>query len=78
MKGRGFGIRAGDDSAWAVFEKQDEEKLPQITGPPVEVTEEEVMYVMNLAGWWEGMGEETWKKAEKAGEKAKTLSGDTK
>lgn len=73
MKGRGFGIRAGDDSAWAVFEKQDEEKLPQITGPPVEVTEEEVMYVMNLAGWWEGMGEDAWKKAEEAGEKAKTL-----
>ncbi|KAK0392366.1 hypothetical protein NLU13_1861 [Sarocladium strictum] len=78
MKGRGFGLRAGDDSAWAVFERDDEEKLPQIMGPPVEVTEEEVMYVMSLAGWWEGMGEDTWSKAERAGEKAKVVPGEAK
>uniref|UniRef100_A0A8H7NGM2 Telomeric single stranded DNA binding POT1/Cdc13 domain-containing protein n=1 Tax=Bionectria ochroleuca TaxID=29856 RepID=A0A8H7NGM2_BIOOC len=33
VRKRGFGIRTSEDSAWAVFEKGDEEMLPQIKGP---------------------------------------------
>jgi hypothetical protein len=75
MKGRGFGIRAGDDSSWAVFEKDDEEKLPQIMGPPLEVTNEEVGYASALAEWWNGVGDDVRSRAEKVGEKAMTVSG---
>ena len=78
MKGRGFGIRAGDDSSWAVFEKDDDEKLPQIMGPPLEVTDEEVRYAEALAGWWNAMDEDVRSRAEKAGEKAMTVPGGGK
>ncbi|KAF4585769.1 Telomere end binding protein [Ophiocordyceps camponoti-floridani] len=52
LQGRGFGVRAGEQSAWAVFERDDEEMLAQIKGPPVEVTEGEVEYARGLKGWW--------------------------
>lgn len=40
--------------------------------------EEEVMYVMGLVGWWEGMGEEVWRKVEKVGEKVRVVLGEGK
>ncbi|KAL6854221.1 hypothetical protein J3F83DRAFT_755158 [Trichoderma novae-zelandiae] len=69
MQGRGFGVRAGEASAWAVFEKGDEEMLPQIRGPPVEVSEEEVEYVQGLKRWWGLQDEKALAKIEKANQK---------
>ncbi|KAG5957667.1 hypothetical protein E4U57_001773 [Claviceps arundinis] len=55
MKGRGWGIRATDASAWAVFEKDDPEMLPQIRGPPVEVAADEVAFAAGLRKWWDSL-----------------------
>ncbi|KAI9149188.1 hypothetical protein HJFPF1_11237 [Paramyrothecium foliicola] len=70
MKGRGFGVRAGDASSWAVFEKGDEEMLPQIKGPPLEVAREEVDYAEGLRGWWSALDEKALAKVEKATQKS--------
>ncbi|KAK7427128.1 hypothetical protein QQZ08_006397 [Neonectria magnoliae] len=69
MKNRGFGVRAGDASAWAVFEKADEEMLPQIKGPPVEVTEQEINYVEGLRRWWSLQDDKALEKIERASRK---------
>ncbi|PTB67939.1 hypothetical protein BBK36DRAFT_1114653 [Trichoderma citrinoviride] len=69
MQGRGFGVRAGEASAWAVFEKGDEEMLPQIKGPPVEVSDEEIEYVQGLRRWWGLQDEKALAKIEKANQK---------
>ncbi|EGR52530.1 uncharacterized protein TRIREDRAFT_119895 [Trichoderma reesei QM6a] len=69
MQGRGFGVRAGEASAWAVFEKGDEEMLPQIKGPPVEVSEEEIEYVLGLRRWWGFQDEKALAKIDKANQK---------
>lgn len=66
VKDRGFGIRVGDASAWAVFEKGDEEMLPQIKGPPVEVTDEEVKYAEGLRRWWALLDGKAMEKMERA------------
>ncbi|KAM4056143.1 telomeric single stranded DNA binding POT1/CDC13 domain-containing protein [Hirsutella rhossiliensis] len=70
VKGRGFGARAGDTSAWAVFEKDDEEMLPQIKGPPVEVTDAEIEHAQGLRRWWAMQGEGAMAKVDKATQKA--------
>ncbi|KAI5461232.1 hypothetical protein BGZ63DRAFT_385322 [Mariannaea sp. PMI_226] len=69
MKGRGFGVRANDASAWAVFEKTDKEMLPQIRGPPVEVTENEVKYAEGLRRWFNLLDGKAHEKMEKASRK---------
>ncbi|KAF7542246.1 hypothetical protein G7Z17_g11743 [Cylindrodendrum hubeiense] len=69
MKSRGFGVRAGEASAWAVFEKADEEMLPQIKGPPVEVTEQEIKYVEGLRRWWNMQDDKAMEKIERASRK---------
>ncbi|KAH6987488.1 hypothetical protein BKA56DRAFT_576958 [Ilyonectria sp. MPI-CAGE-AT-0026] len=69
MKSRGFGVRAGEASAWAVFEKADEEMLPQIKGPPVEVTEQEIKYVEGLRRWWNMQDDKALEKVERASRK---------
>ncbi|PHH82058.1 hypothetical protein CDD82_7139 [Ophiocordyceps australis] len=52
LKGRGHGLKDKEMSAWAVFEKDDKEMLPQIKGPPVEVTQAEVDYAQLLRRRW--------------------------
>jgi hypothetical protein len=55
MKGRGFGVRAGDGSSWAVFDKaaaHAHDMLPQIRGPPVELSDDEVEHAAGLKRWW--------------------------
>ena len=69
MKGRGFGVRAGDASAWAVFENGDEDMLPQIKGPPVEVVENEIKYVEGLRRWWNLFDAKAMDKMERANRK---------
>ncbi|POR37037.1 Uncharacterized protein TPAR_02767 [Tolypocladium paradoxum] len=76
IKGRGFGVRVGDASAWAVFEKGDEEMLPQIKGPPVEVAEEEVEYAQGLRRWWAMQDEKALAKVDKATQKASQAGKD--
>ncbi|OAQ64391.1 telomere end binding protein [Pochonia chlamydosporia 170] len=66
MKGRGFGVRVGDASAWAVFEHGDEEMLPQIKGPPVEVADEEVEYAGGLRRWWDALDDRARGKIDRA------------
>ncbi|UNI18976.1 hypothetical protein JDV02_005202 [Purpureocillium takamizusanense] len=70
VKGRGFGVRVGDASAWAVFEKGDEELLPQIKGPPVEITDGEVEYAKGLRRWWATLDDKTRAKIDRATQKA--------
>ncbi|KAH6611137.1 telomere end binding [Trichoderma cornu-damae] len=76
MQGRGFGIRAGDASAWAVFERDDEEMLPQIKGPPVEVTDEEVEHVQGLRRWWGLQDDRALEKIHKANQRLSQAAGD--
>ncbi|KAL6889710.1 hypothetical protein HDV57DRAFT_339313 [Trichoderma longibrachiatum] len=79
MQGRGFGVRAGEASAWAVFEKGDEEMLPQIKGPPVEVAEEEIEYVLGLRRWWGLQDDKSLAKIDKANQKMlQAVKDDTK
>jgi hypothetical protein len=52
LRKRGVGIRTGDDSSWAVIEKGDEEMLPQIKGPPVELAGVELTHAEGLRRWW--------------------------
>ncbi|KAG6292848.1 hypothetical protein E4U46_008210 [Claviceps purpurea] len=66
MKGRGWGVRATDASAWAVFEKNDPEMLPQIRGPPVEVSADEVAFAAGLRKWWDSLDGVAGGKIEKA------------
>lgn len=66
VKDRGFGVRVGDASAWAVFEKADEEMLPQIKGPPVEVSDAEVQYAEGLRKWWSLLDGKALEKIERA------------
>ena len=76
MKARGFGVRVGDASAWAVFEKGDEEMLPQIKGPPVEILDEEVEYAAGLRRWWALLDDKFLAKVERATQKL--IQGDGK
>lgn len=69
MKNRGFGVRTGDSSAWAVFEKGDAEMLPQIKGPPVELSDEEAKYAEGLRRWWNALDEKSMDKIDKVSRK---------
>lgn len=76
MQGRGFGVRAGDASAWAVYEKDKEEMLPQIKGPPVEITNEEVEYVQGLKRWWSLQDDKSLAKIDKANQRMSQAGKD--
>ncbi|KAL2170943.1 hypothetical protein VTG60DRAFT_4205 [Thermothelomyces hinnuleus] len=79
---KGWGLRTGTESAWAVWEhglqqehqqqqQQAEEDCPQIRGPPVEDWKGYVGYVRTLKEWWAlVMADEAAKgKLEKADQK---------
>jgi hypothetical protein len=70
MKDRGFGLRAGDPSSWAIFEGSRDDDLPQIRGPPVEVTNAEVNYAGLLKKWYNSLDEKSLAKLDKANQKA--------
>ncbi|CAG9999768.1 unnamed protein product [Clonostachys byssicola] len=73
VRKRGFGIRTSEESAWAVFEKDDEEQIPQIKGPPVEPSDAEVSYAEGLRRWWTLLDDKVKTKIEKATEKTVQL-----
>ncbi|TEA17924.1 hypothetical protein C8034_v012096 [Colletotrichum sidae] len=68
MTGRGFGLRANDGSSWAVFERKSEDGLPQIRGPPVELTEGETSHAALLKQWYAGLDAKALAKVDKANE----------
>lgn len=76
---RGVGLRTVDESSWAVFEKGDEEMLPQIKGPPVELSDAEVAHAEGLRRWWGLLDSKTQDKLAKATEKVvQNPKADTK
>ncbi|KAJ4251604.1 hypothetical protein NW757_006442 [Fusarium falciforme] len=76
MKGRGFGLRAGDASAWAVFEKAGVEMEPQVKGPPVELTADDVKYAEGLRRWWSLLDDKAMEKIERASRKVTEAGKD--
>ncbi|KAG6356872.1 hypothetical protein INS49_014747 [Diaporthe citri] len=48
---RGFGLRTEDESSWAVFDTDGEDATPQVRGPPVELSEKEKSYLVDLRAW---------------------------
>lgn len=67
---RGFGLQTHpDESSWAVFDTDGRDALPQIRGPPVEMSEEEKGYLLDLRGWYAALdGDAKAKLAKAAGE----------
>ncbi|KAM0435231.1 hypothetical protein ACHAPT_003321 [Fusarium lateritium] len=76
MKGRGFGLRAGDASAWAVFAKASAEMEPQVKGPPVELTADDVKYAEGLRRWWSLIDDKVMEKIERASRKVTEAGKD--
>ncbi|KAK1984270.1 hypothetical protein LZ30DRAFT_712102 [Colletotrichum cereale] len=70
LTGRGFGLRANDGSSWAVFEREGEDDLPQIRGPPVELTKGEMSYAALLKQWYAGLDAKSLARLDKANEAA--------
>ncbi|KAL1852846.1 hypothetical protein Daus18300_012009 [Diaporthe australafricana] len=57
LPGRGFGLRTEDESSWAVFNTDDEDTPPQVRGPPVELSETEKSFLVDLRGWYAALDE---------------------
>lgn len=81
VRDRGFGLRAGDSSAWAVWDEQARQAastgdvaLPQIKGPPVDVMEAEAQYAMGLSRWWALLDEPTMARMERAAQRMLAFS----
>ncbi|OHF02836.1 hypothetical protein CORC01_01937 [Colletotrichum orchidophilum] len=72
----GFGLRANDGSSWAVFERErrhgnhGDNDLPQIRGPPVELSEGETAYAALLRQWYAGLDAKSLARLDKANEAA--------
>jgi hypothetical protein len=54
---RGFGLRTEDESSWAVFNADGEDAAPQVRGPPVELSEKEKSYLVDLRAWYAALDE---------------------
>lgn len=54
---RGFGLRTEDESSWAVFNTDGEDATPQVRGPPVELSEKEKNYLIDLRAWYAALDE---------------------
>lgn len=54
---RGFGLRTEDESSWAVFDTDGEDPTPQVRGPPVELSEKEKTYLVDLRAWYAALDE---------------------
>lgn len=69
IRGQGFGLRSCEASSWAVWERDREDGLPQIKGPPVEVSEEESSQAGLLQKWYAGLDERAREKLRRANAK---------
>lgn len=54
---RGFGLRTEDESSWAVFNTDGEDATPQVRGPPVELSDKEKSYLVDLRAWYAALDE---------------------
>lgn len=66
IRGQGFGLRSCETSSWAVWEKDREDALPQIKGPPVEISSEEGSQAGLLRKWYAGLDERAMEKLGRA------------
>lgn len=66
LRGRGFGLRSCETSSWAVWERDREDDLPQIKGPPMEVSREEGAQAGLLMKWYAGLDEKAMEKLGRA------------
>ncbi|KAJ0387740.1 hypothetical protein COL922a_001573 [Colletotrichum nupharicola] len=66
MTGRGFGLRANDGSSWTVFERDSQDDVPQIRGPPVELSKQEMSHAALLKQWYSGLDAKALAKLDKA------------
>ncbi|KKY30109.1 putative 3-dehydroshikimate dehydratase [Diaporthe ampelina] len=57
LPGRGFGLRTEDESSWAVFNTDGEDAAPQVRGPPVELSEKEKNYLVEMRAWYAALDE---------------------
>ncbi|POS80291.1 hypothetical protein DHEL01_v201307 [Diaporthe helianthi] len=57
LPGRGFGLRTEEESSWAVFNTDGEDAAPQVRGPPVELSDTETSYVVDLRAWYAALDE---------------------
>ncbi|KAK4204280.1 hypothetical protein QBC40DRAFT_192315 [Triangularia verruculosa] len=64
---KGFGLRSGEDSSWAVFDE--DEGAPQIKGTPVEDWEQYRDYMTTMRAWWRSLDGAAREKVEKADKK---------
>lgn len=62
LPGRGFGLRTEDESSWAVFNADGEDAAPQVRGPPVELSDKEQSYLVDLRAWYAALDEATKEK----------------
>lgn len=63
---RGFGLRTEDESSWAVFNTDGEDAAPQVRGPPVELSEKEKSYLVDLRAWYVALDESAKEKVAAA------------
>ncbi|KAG8159302.1 hypothetical protein KVR01_010963 [Diaporthe batatas] len=69
LPGRGFGLRTEDESSWAVFNADGKDAAPQVRGPPVELSDKEKSYLVDLRAWHAALEEGAKEKlAEAVGE----------
>ena len=66
LRGRGFGLRSCETSSWAVWERNREDDLPQIKGPPMEVSREEGAQAGLLVKWYAGLDDKSMEKLGRA------------
>jgi hypothetical protein len=69
MQDRGFGLRTGETSSWAVLEHDREDELPQIKGPPVELSDAEMAHGALLRTWYAALDDKSKDKIQKANQK---------
>ncbi|KAK3685540.1 hypothetical protein B0T22DRAFT_537851 [Podospora appendiculata] len=70
---KGFGLRTGNDSAWAVWDG-DADDAPQIKGPPVEDYADYSEYMLALKAWYNALDDGARGKLDKANKKFEDLN----
>ncbi|KAK3327231.1 hypothetical protein B0T19DRAFT_441247 [Cercophora scortea] len=74
---KGFGLRTGNDSAWAVWDG-DADDAPQIKGPPVEDYADYSEYMLALKAWYKALDNSARGKLDKANKKFEELNSSAK
>ena len=67
LTNKDFGLRSGNESAWAVYDVDD--SPPQIKGPPLEDYDQYNDYMETLKAWYRSLGATAIEKVDKANQK---------